>query len=377
MLVPLGASGVVLANVATTDPAPDAVINAVADSYVDHDHPTVNFGQSRQLMVGGGSWSMSYIRFQLPAEPAGLALTAHLVLTYADRSSASDFSAGLAGSWWSENGVDAANGPTPGFAVGRASGAAHSSTVSIDVSHAIHGGGAVTLAVWGSGPASAFDSRESGSAPVLQLWSNGQVGTVDTTASPFVGTSVSPGPTGSASPAGAPSPSGTPSPSGSPTPSGSPAPSGSPSPSGSPAPPSGSPAPGGSPPPSQSPCPVSATLVPSCGAWWGVAANPLDDESWDQALSNFENQIGRSVDIAHYYHKAPELFPPAGEIARAHQKDHERILYLNWKPEMGRSWAQVAAGDPQVDAYIDKEAAYLKQKFTDKFSTWRFTTSLS
>jgi hypothetical protein len=40
---------------------------------------------------------------------------------------------------------------------------------------------------------------------------------------------------------------------------------------------------------------------------------------------------------------------------------------LNWKPEMGRTWAQVAAGDPEVDAAIDAEAEYLKSTFPEKF----------
>jgi beta-mannanase len=105
--------------------------------------------------------------------------------------------------------------------------------------------------------------------------------------------------------------------------------------------------------------------VPSCGAWWGVAANPLGSETWDQALTNFETEIGRSVDVAHFYKKSPELFPWSGEIARAHDPAHPRILLINWKPQGDRTWAQVAAG--AVDTYIDKEAAYLKKNFTDKF----------
>jgi hypothetical protein len=365
----------VLANVAGAEPSPDTVLTAAADSYVDHDRPTVNFGQSRQLLVGGASWSMSYVRFQLPARPAGQSVTARLVLHYADRPSTgttgpgpspSTLSTALAGSWWSESGIDAANGPTPGYALGRAAGTADASSVSFDVSRAVRGRKAVTLAVWGSGPASAFASRESGSGPQLLLWTNGQTRPA-APAPETVRPNTSDGTDGAVDPTVSPSSSDSPSPAGTPSPSGSASPTASPSGPASPGP-SGSPSPSGpAAPPQTETCPVSDTLVPSCGAWWGVAANPLGGETWDQALGNFESEIGRSVDIAHYYHKAPELFPTTGEIARAHQKDHERILYLNWKPEMGRSWAQVAAGDPEVDAYIDKEATYLKQKFTDKF----------
>ncbi|WP_344311977.1 hypothetical protein [Fodinicola feengrottensis] len=108
-------------------------------------------------------------------------------------------------------------------------------------------------------------------------------------------------------------------------------------------------------------CRVSQTLVPSCGVWWGVAANPLAGESWDQALLAYESRMGRRVDIAHFYHRDRELFPTADEIRRADQ----RFLLENWKPEAGHSWAQVAAG--AVDGEIDREAAYLKANFTKPF----------
>jgi hypothetical protein len=124
----------------------------------------------------------------------------------------------------------------------------------------------------------------------------------------------------------------------------------------------------GPPPPAGcSPCTVTAQLVPSCGVWWGATANPLGGESWDSALGALETTIGRTVDIAHYYHASPELFPTSEQIARAREPGKNRILLLNWKPEMGRTWAEVAAGDAVVDAAIDAEAAHLRRNFTDKF----------
>jgi hypothetical protein len=107
--------------------------------------------------------------------------------------------------------------------------------------------------------------------------------------------------------------------------------------------------------------------VPSCGAWVGAAANPLGTESWDQALPEFEKTIDRTLDIAHYYNSSPKLFPTAEMIKRAREPGKKRMLLLNWKPEMGRTWAQVAAGDPEVDAAIDAEAKYLKSTFPEKF----------
>ncbi|WP_432949198.1 hypothetical protein ACQPXM_15780 [Kribbella sp. CA-253562] len=114
-------------------------------------------------------------------------------------------------------------------------------------------------------------------------------------------------------------------------------------------------------------CTVSALLVPSCGVWFGAAANPLGGESWDEALPAFENVLGRTLDIAHYYNASPKLFPTADMISRAREPGKKRILLLNWKPEMGRTWAQVAAGDPEVDAAIDAQADYLRTTFPEKF----------
>ncbi|ADB31790.1 hypothetical protein Kfla_2725 [Kribbella flavida DSM 17836] len=114
-------------------------------------------------------------------------------------------------------------------------------------------------------------------------------------------------------------------------------------------------------------CTVSALLVPSCGAWFGVAANPLGDESWDEALPAFEKVLGRPVDIAHYYNSSPKLFPAEDMVRRAREPGKKRLLLLNWKPEMGRTWAEVAAGDPEVDAAIDAQAQYLRTTFPERF----------
>src|SRR5215470_19414113 len=67
----------------------------------------------------------------------------------------------------------------------------------------------------------------------------------------------------------------------------------------------------------KSTCGIGDKLVPKCGAWWGVAPNPTSGESWDRALVNFESLIGRPVNIAHYYHRAGQLFPTPSEITRA------------------------------------------------------------
>ncbi|HEY8456752.1 MAG TPA: hypothetical protein VIL34_14270 [Actinopolymorphaceae bacterium] len=113
-------------------------------------------------------------------------------------------------------------------------------------------------------------------------------------------------------------------------------------------------------------CGYNAKLVPSCGAWWGVAANPLvSGQTWPQALANFENLIRRPVNIAHFYHRAPQLFPTPQEIAIANQPGRERILFINYKPEMGHTWIEVARG--AVDHEIDRLAAHIRANFRKPF----------
>jgi beta-mannanase len=104
-------------------------------------------------------------------------------------------------------------------------------------------------------------------------------------------------------------------------------------------------------------CTVSAKLVPSCGVWWGMGANPLSGESYDQALVNVERTIGRTSDLARFYERGQsKMWPTAGQLARRDEVGKERMLYLNWRPS-GLTWRQVANG--QADAYLDKLAAHI------------------
>jgi hypothetical protein len=112
-------------------------------------------------------------------------------------------------------------------------------------------------------------------------------------------------------------------------------------------------------------CTVSAKLVPSCGAWWGVAPASFTDTPRTKALHDFERKIGRTVDIYHAYHRGNEIFPTKEEIAIAREPGKRRILLLNWKPDYGRSWASVAAGS--MDRQIDRLATHIKATFPEKF----------
>jgi hypothetical protein len=112
-------------------------------------------------------------------------------------------------------------------------------------------------------------------------------------------------------------------------------------------------------------CTVSAKLVPSCGAWWGVTPVIGARQDPAAAVRQFERRTGRTVDIYHAYHTGSQLFPTASEIALSREPGKRRMLILNWKPDDGKTWRQVAAG--AMDAQIAREAAYLKTHYTKKF----------
>src|SRR4051794_15363132 len=117
--------------------------------------------------------------------------------------------------------------------------------------------------------------------------------------------------------------------------------------------------------PVTAPCPVSPLLVPSCGVWLGVAPGSFTDEPKPRALAAFEAATGAPTDVVHVYHRAGELFPTAEDRAMTRQDGAHRLLMVNYKPEGGHTWAQVAAG--AMDGELDREAAYLRAHYRDRF----------
>lgn len=108
--------------------------------------------------------------------------------------------------------------------------------------------------------------------------------------------------------------------------------------------------------PGASSCTVSSTLVPSCGAWWGMWTDTSRTGSggtWSSRLSDLEDDLGRRFDIVHNYHQWTDTFPTSEEIARANSG---QILLLGWKsPQSNGSWARIAQG--REDSVIDAAAS--------------------
>lgn len=109
-------------------------------------------------------------------------------------------------------------------------------------------------------------------------------------------------------------------------------------------------------------CGLSAKLVPTCGVLTGAFVEPRGKETPTSAFKRFESQVGEKQQILHYFHVGNKLFPTKWQISMA---SGGRTLLLNWKPEMGHTWAQVANG--AVDRQIDRQAAYIKSHYQQKF----------
>ncbi len=112
-------------------------------------------------------------------------------------------------------------------------------------------------------------------------------------------------------------------------------------------------------------CTVSRKLVPSCGAWFGVSAVPLGNETFEEAIDGFERQSQRPLDIVHYYATGQKtMFPSREMLGRAREAGRNRLLFVNWKP-VGLTWRQVANG--AADGYLRNLAAHINDVHPQPF----------
>jgi hypothetical protein len=97
-------------------------------------------------------------------------------------------------------------------------------------------------------------------------------------------------------------------------------------------------------------CPVSATLVPSCGAWWGMyLPGPPAGQGLASAVAGQGRDLGRPLDIVARYHDMSAsgngVFPNPAEqqISRRH------LLLFSWAPVVWSTgtrypWSVIASG---------------------------------
>ena len=112
-------------------------------------------------------------------------------------------------------------------------------------------------------------------------------------------------------------------------------------------------------------CAADERLVPDCGSWLGASVRPLPGESLTDAVHRFERQAGQRLDIVHVYMRGDDQFPTAEQLALTADPNRRRILFLSWKPDIGHTWAEVAAG--AADARIDRAARLLRTRLDAPF----------
>jgi hypothetical protein len=112
---------------------------------------------------------------------------------------------------------------------------------------------------------------------------------------------------------------------------------------------------------------VSDTLVPSCGAWWGMYSPANAGSGWDhgKAITDVEAQVGRKFDIVHRYHDFSNAgsngaFPDAYEQEQMRQG---RLMFFAWESRdfsagTTLKWSDVYGG--RQDATIDAVAGRIR-----------------
>jgi hypothetical protein len=114
-------------------------------------------------------------------------------------------------------------------------------------------------------------------------------------------------------------------------------------------------------------CATGEKLIPTCGALVGVSPASHTSKVKEKELLLFEERVQRPQQIYHAYQRGvEEVFPTPEQIALTTDPEHPRTLLLNWKPQVAE-WADIAAGDPEVDAYLDRLAAHINANFDKPF----------
>ena len=81
-------------------------------------------------------------------------------------------------------------------------------------------------------------------------------------------------------------------------------------------------------------------------------------------MARQEAELGRPLDIIHVYHSGGEDWPTSTELSLISDPTNVRRLFVNWKPEAGSTWADVAAG--ANDSLIDVTAARIEARLGNR-----------
>jgi Calcineurin-like phosphoesterase len=167
-------AGLTLLTVAAPAPAPASAatttIAPIADSYVQADQATTNFGGATELRVDASPVTNTYLKFQVSGL-SGTPNKATLKLYTRSTGSTPIRIFPVADTTWTETGITAANAPAAGStSVGTSGALTAGSYVSIDITAAITGNGTFSLlASTGSTAVRILDSREGANPPQLAV----------------------------------------------------------------------------------------------------------------------------------------------------------------------------------------------------------------
>ena len=140
----------------------------VADSYVNADSPTTNYGTLTTLRVDGSPIVRSYLRFTVQGL-TGTVTKATLLIFANSAASSSIVASAVSNNTWTESTINFNNAPPLGSALGSASPVTAGTWISIDITAYITGNGTYNLALTTpGGTAISLASRQSGAnAPQL------------------------------------------------------------------------------------------------------------------------------------------------------------------------------------------------------------------
>ncbi|WP_148571403.1 fibronectin type III domain-containing protein [Nocardioides caldifontis] len=108
-------------------------------------------------------------------------------------------------------------------------------------------------------------------------------------------------------------------------------------------------------------CELTELLVNPCRPMFGASSNgtpDVDGTKRDQIL-NFEQRVGRQLDIVHLYHGAGNMSHQLDEHDLYFINRPDTLLYLNW-PVTTTSFASAAGGNAQMNGYIRQMARSIK-----------------
>jgi hypothetical protein len=140
----------------------------VADSYVNADAPTTNYGTSTTLRVDGSPIVRSYLRFTVQGLN-GTVTKATLRIFANSASTAGVGASGVSNNTWTESTINYNNAPPLGTSLGSSGAVSAGAWITIDITPYITGNGTYNLALTTPGvTAISLASRQSGAnAPQL------------------------------------------------------------------------------------------------------------------------------------------------------------------------------------------------------------------